>query len=241
MASRYRTLTSIGRQVIPVSSRPQNRVAVLAIVTEGDVEEPQYLLYVIGMCRRKFNTNVDIRIVNDELPPHIAKVGSNPLVRLNYLLKWLELNAPDYNPLQSDTAWLVCDRDDGSFSVGQYNKVMKMCVMNNIHFVITNPAFQLWLLLHYTSTINIRELNQYPRSKGKLRKIESILSTYVPNYKHGEINMDDFKILIDAAVLNSQQLPSKPLVLKRTVGTNFSDLMQYIKHVFGIQSFMDII
>lgn len=53
--------------------------------------------------------------------------------------------------------------------------------------------------------------------------------------------MDDFKILIDAAVQNSQQLPSRPIVLKRTIGTNFAELMQYIKSVFGFNSFMQII
>lgn len=241
MASRFRIRTTIGQPAIPAASKSQKRVAFLAMVTEGDVEEPQYLMYVIGMCQRKYRTDVDIRIVNDELPPHVAKVGSNPLVRLNYLIKWLELNAPDYNPQLQDTAWLVCDRDDGSFSVRQYNQVMKQCESRDIHFIISNPAFQLWLLLHYTSAINVKLLNCYPRSKGKLIQIEKMLTMYVPDYRHGEINMDDFKILIDAAVQNNQQLPSNPSLLKRTVGSNFYQLMEYFKVVFGFQSFTDVI
>lgn len=242
MALRDRIRTQIGVPRIPAASRVENQVAVFTIVSEGQKEEPQYLRYVFSMCRRRFETSMQIHIINDELsalgmPEH----DSNPLSRLRSLKIWLSRYNPDFESHYDDTAWLICDRDDGSFSVKQLRTVVNECEAFRIHFVLSNPAFQLWLLFHFTDNIRLQELNKAKFSKGKLMKVEEMLQEYVPDYKHGEIEMTNFDYLLDSASNNSQLYPTSVQALKRHVGTNFSELMVFIKHAFGIKSFSQIL
>ena len=242
MALRDRNRTQIGVPRIPVASRVENHVTVFAIVSEGQKEEPQYLRYVLSMCRRKFETSMQIHIVNDELSAlGMLEHDSNPLSRLRSLKVWLSRYNPDFDSHHEDTAWLICDRDDGSFSIRQLRLVVSECEESRIHFVLSNPAFQLWLLFHFTANIRLHELNKLRYSKGKLLKVEEMLQVYVPDYKHGEIEMRNFDYLFDSASQNSQLYPTSVQTLKRHVGTNFSDLMAFIKHAFGIQSFSQIL
>ena len=53
--------------------------------------------------------------------------------------------------------------------------------------------------------------------------------------------MKNFDYLLDSARNNSQLYPTSVQALKRHVGTNFSELMVFIKHAFGIKSFSHIL
>ncbi len=228
--------------MIPAESRLENHVAVFAVVSEGQGEEPMYFNYVFRMCRRKFQTTVQIHIVNEEL----AYIGekehsSQPQERLRSLKIWLERYNPDYMSYNNDSAWLVCDRDDGGFSIKQLRSVVSDCEKNKIHFILSNPAFQLWLLFHFTDNINLPRLNKTKFSKGKLKEIEQMLRNYDPNYKHGKIDMTQYDYLLDSAIINSQVYPTSTDSLKRHVGTNFAELMEYIKTMFNFRSFSQIL
>lgn len=237
----FRTHTRVGVPRVQAGSRSENDVTVFAIVSEGQEEEPQYLRYVIGMCRRKAQTTMSIHIVNDELGAISQPIhGSNPTTRLLSLKTWLDRYNPDFKYHPRDTAWLVCDRDDGSFSIRQFCSVVKECSAMRIHFILSNPAFQLWLLFHYTDNIQLKVLNQAKYSKGKLKQVERMLIGFVPDYTHGEIDMTNFELLLDAAIHNSQQYPTMVSTLKRNIGSNFYELMEHIKQAFGIRSFAEV-
>ena len=241
MALHYRKRTRIGVALVPALSKQENRVAVLAVVSEGQVEEPGYIRYVIAMCRRKYNTRMAIHIINDELEAMgVPSHESNPVTRLHRLKEWLLRYNPEYETHLEDSAWLICDRDDGSFSVRQFRNVVWECERSRIHFIISNPAFQIWLLFHFADDINLPLLNRAKYSKGKLREVERQLSTYIPDYVHGKIDMSNFEYLIEAAMQNSQNYATSVSILKRHVGTNFATLMEFIKECFGIQSFNQI-
>lgn len=227
---------------IPAASQSENHVAIFAIVAEGQVEEPMYLNYVFRMCRRKFQTTMQIHIVNEEL----AEIGENehgsqPVARLRSLMIWLERYNPDFKLYKDDSAWLVCDRDDGGFSIKQLRTVASDCEKNRIHFILSNPAFQLWLLFHFTDNINIPLLNKSKYSKGKLKEIETMLRNYDPKYTHGTIDMTQYDYLLDTAITNSQVCPTSIDSLKRHVGTNFAELLEYIKVVYNFQNFNQIV
>ena len=193
------------------------------------------------MCRRKSKANLFVHIINDELVAMGRLIHEpNPVARLQSLKDWLSRYNPNFKDYSEDTAWLVCDRDDGSFSVRQLRNVVNECENSRIHLIISNPAFQLWLLFHFTDDIHLSVLNRAKYSKGKLQEVERQLRTYVPDYRHGRIDMSNYGYLIESAIQNSQNYATQIPILKRHVGTNFPSLMEFIKGCFGLQSFNQI-
>ena len=132
-----------------------------------------------------------------------------------------------------DNPWLICDRDKQSFKEKQYDEVLAMCEVNHVELIVSNPAFQLWLLLHFRSDISDLELDANEKSKISISKIEGVMRAekLVPGYKHGTLNFEQFKNNIDDAIRNSCQFPKDPRVLKNAIGTNFDVIVNLIKSV----------
>jgi hypothetical protein len=75
--------------------------------------------------------------------------------------------------LAYDSVWCVCDVDEHPNLANS----REMARDNGIHMAISNPCFELWLLLHFRDSPGMQHRS----------KVEQMLAEYVPEYdKHVE-------------------------------------------------------
>lgn len=213
-------------------SEDEGKRFIIAIMTEGCKEEVLYLKYIRKLCQEKSSKNIIVEIVNDEYADEkVAVSDSHPQKRLEALRERM-----GYADSLADEAWLVSDRDDGSFTEGQYDEVRDVCTESNIRWVVSNPAFQLWLLFHFTDSLEGLCLERCVKSSLKIKQIEKELNKYVRGYKHGTLDMIEFGDYIENAIVNSSDYCMDVADLKKGIGTNFSLLVKSLKEKFEIET-----
>ena len=140
----YRTASSIGKPSYTPSVEKEATTYTMCIVTEGDVEE---LSYIKGYFKTFLsNSNIIPQYVNDSLD-NKEKHASHPKRRLAALKRYRASVHPNWKEYPDDITWLVCDRDAQSFKESQYDDVLVDCKKERIELIISNPSFQLWLLM----------------------------------------------------------------------------------------------
>jgi len=125
--------------------RPARRVPFLEpkprilVVCEGEVTEPQYLIGFKNACR---NSRVDVEI-SPEHGVDPKTLVEDAKARKKKADKAAE-NERDEN-LKYDSVWAVFDVDDHA----HIPDAVQMARDNGIDLAISNPSFELWLLLHF--------------------------------------------------------------------------------------------
>ncbi len=229
-----RPITQIGKTEIPPQSLKEEPLRFIAIVTEGSVEELVYLKGFEMELRRKSGNNVTIYFLNDYIREEILakeEKASHPKRRLMLMKELLSQKNPDFTQYP-DEAWLVCDRDEQSFSESQYNDVLKECKDYNINLIISNPAFQIWLLFHFDAWLREYFYEDGLVGTDKLKLIEKRLKRVLPYYKHGAMNFTLFAQKVGNAMVNSRKYCVNCVELRDEIGTNFADLLQSLCRFF---------
>ena len=137
------------------------------------------------------------------------------------LNKYKNITGDDFS---KDVYCIIVDRDKGNFFPDQVEKMIRLCSENNFRLVITNPYFELWLLLHFDVSKETIMNNMEKRSglKLELSKYSSInTKNRIPNeftdkLERALANIKDYAQ--DIAVL--KELPSE-----KTIGSNIGLLM----------------
>lgn len=208
----------------------------IIIATEGSNEEIEYIKYVQSLLREKSVSSFEIVFLNDYISDDKIRVGaSNPHQRLDMMLDWKHRQLSVVGTDVVDEDWLICDRDDGSFTEQQYGQVMQIAQHNNINVIVSNPAFQLWLLFHFTGNINGLHLDSLATSRERLDVVENELISHISDYQHGSIDMTKFARYISDAINNSQNYPMEPDDLKTMSGSNFANLLLDIQMKAGLE------
>ena len=136
----------------------------ILIVCEGSVTEPEYF---DGLWHDCHNPRVTIHISNDHGVPKtlvgIAKELKNKALALS---KW----EVDDN-LAFDSVWCVHDVDEHP----HIHEAREMAAANGIELAISNPCFELWLLLHFRDNPGMQHRDT----------LKSMLKQHDPDYdKH---------------------------------------------------------
>ncbi len=227
-----RPQTQKGQTVLHPQQVEEEPVRFIAIVTEGSKEELAYLKgYCSHLQQKGWVCKGQILYLNDSIRPDIYNKeiqASHPKRRMELMKELLSQKNPDflYRP---EEAWMVCDRDDGSFHVDQYEEVYEVCQQEGIHWVVSNPAFQLWLLLHYDSWLSDRLFEDGLSSKARVDIIERRLKVLLPAYRHGSLNFSFLASKVERAKENSRRYCTDVEHLKDEVGTNFAPLMDALR------------
>lgn len=223
----YRKVSSIGKPSYTPNDEKEATTYTMCIVTEGDVEE---LEYIKGFFRKFLDNNkITPKYVNDSFAnDDKEKHASHPQRRLAALKRFRASVHPNWKEYPDDISWLVCDRDSQSFKESQYDEVLNDCNNEKVKLIISNPAFQLWLLMHLVSTIDIDALNKNSTSPNQRKYIEKEIRKHIP-YQHGKLNFSVFEDKVDNAVSVSKTLPTDLIELKTQCGTNFAMLIETLK------------
>ena len=109
---------------------------------------------------------------------------------------------------------------------------MDKCQKEVVNIIISNPAFQIWLLLHFTNDLSSYNLEQYEKSSDCIKQgIEPAIKAFEPRYRHGRLNVNTFLPLIKNAMDNSILYSHNIEELRDTIGTNFRILLNRIEEV----------
>lgn len=153
---------------------------------------------------------------------------SHPKHRYNALVEFLKSDNSGF-AVDLDKAFLISDRDTQNFKTTQYEEILKKCENQGFVWIVSNPSFQLWLLLHFTDDIESLDLANIKSCKKQILKIETQIRALSGNgYTHGNLKQSMFRPLIERAIKNSEKYCLSVNDLKENIGTNFSVLVKYI-------------
>lgn len=95
-----------------------------------------------------------------------------------------------------DLFFCVIDADYDSSKESVINKAKHRAKDKGIKVIISNPCFELWLLLHFTKTTKL--MNSI--------EVERELKTYLSRYKKGQLDFSKFESKIDEAVKRAKEI-----------------------------------
>jgi len=134
-------------------------------VTEGAATEPQYLDGLTKACRNPL-VDVEVEDRHGRDPHALVKIARD---RQRQAEKQARREADDN--LKYDDAWCVFDIDD-HLTVGDAKQMGRD---NQIELAISNPAIELWLLLHFRDSPGMQSRD----------RVREMLKKFIPDYdKH---------------------------------------------------------
>lgn len=190
------------------------------IATEGENTEPDYF--------------EALKNHNDWLSPkvHIEIIPSkNGLSSVSYVLGALSEFKKNYRIREDDELWIVFDRDQGSLGVKQLKECIQQCKQKRIHYALSNPCFELWILLHYicvdTLSAEEKELLRQNKKRGKRTQCEQKIIELLGSYNKSNLHVD--KLLNNTILaINRAKILSKnnSINLFNKLGTNIYLLIE---------------
>ena len=136
-----------------------------------------------------------------------------------------------------DYLCLVVDRDPESFTEFQFDDVLETCKQNNFEFLISNPNFEFWLLLHFDDILELdkekllhnEKINK--ESKSSIRFIPNELRKCLGKYKKNKYNSDLLLAKIDTAIKNEKQYCETLSELKNELGSNIGLFIEKLRNL----------
>ena len=134
---------------------------IILVVCEGEKTEPQYLLGFVRACR---NPRVRIEVAPEHgVPRTLVEIAKQHKIDAKAAAE----REHDEN-LAFDSVWCVFDMDEHP-NVGE---AREMARDNGIELAVSNPCFELWLLLHFRESPGMQHRD----------KVQELLAGYVPDY-----------------------------------------------------------
>ena len=193
------------------------------IIPEGEKTEIQYFLGIRDNAR-EININSLIEVIpieNDD-----KELGqSHPIRKITNFNEDIENNKFLYDK-EIDKVCFVIDRDPQNFSERQYDNFLKMCKDYNYKVYVSNPTFELFLLMHDDKIFDIDKtaMLENRRVSNSKRFLEVKLSEIFGCNKKN-INFDKFKVNIKKAINNEKQFEEDLINLKHNLGSNVGTLL----------------
>jgi len=187
----------MGRERAEYRRRGVNREAytLFVIATEGQNTEPQYFEGLQSIANERVYIEILQRRKSDSAP--------------KYIFQQLSRFKSDYSLRPTDELWMVIDRDlwpDSSLST-----VAQECKNKRFRLAVSNPSFELWLLLHLKdieeySVSERLELQKNPKVNKNRTKLERELIKLCQGYNKSKLKFDTFRSGIQKAIFRAERL-----------------------------------
>lgn len=174
--------------------------------------------------------------------PELLDLKEATKITSNFLIKELNLSdsiiqIEDYIKRQfvtyeegHDKICLIADRDKQSFKEDQYDYVVKTCNEKGYMFYVSNPCFELWLLMHYDEILDMDKekllTNPKETPKAKKRFLEKQLSILMDGYNKNNLNIEKLIPRIATAVKNEKSFCENTENLKTDLGCTIGLLIE---------------
>ncbi len=167
----------------------------IIIATEGSVTEVSYFTQLNDaaiLSSNKFQIKV--------IPPENNR--SSP----NHVLRSLTNFKKEYQIKADDELWMVIDRD--RWNVKMISEIITQCKQKGIGLCISNPCFEIWLILHYQELTTVNSEIQSMLLTNQKQHGQSYTKRYIADLMGNE-NLSDFTrlfLFISTAIENAKLL-----------------------------------
>ncbi|QZT35657.1 RloB family protein [Halosquirtibacter xylanolyticus] len=213
MRTRLRVQTSFGERKQRSETVEPKNIYIISIVGEGKTEED----YFDGLKDSGRTGLVKIERLEKEdetdTKSHPKYVYELLEERSTY---WQEHGVAPYE------LWMVVDRDKGNVSESQLKEIIRQCEERGYGLAISNPTFELWLLLHLTDKDAYDEDDLYENRKVNKQKrfLEKALADLLGGYRKSNFKFDKFQSGINDAIVRGKAMPSDNDELVDKLGTS---------------------
>ena len=193
------------------------------IVTEGDKTELQYF-EGINKNREKIGIKALIEIIL--LENEKEEYGqSHPLRKIENFNKSLKNDKFTYSK-EIDKVCFIVDRDKKNFKDYQYDEFIQKCNKYGYFPYISNPTFEIFLLMHSDKIFEFEETDLLENRKVNRNKrfLEMQLSNIFYCNKRN-INFDNFRSRIKTAIKHEKEFCENINELKNNLGSNVGILL----------------
>jgi len=208
------------REFKPRRRKSANRDASLIIIaTEGTKTETQYFTTLAHEVNRS-----DIRVHVIDREPGECSPG--------HVIRALDGFRNEFKLRSGDELWMVIDRDQ--WPLISLVDVASKCAQKGYHLAVSNPAFEVWLLLHVAdlkqySRDELAELEENERMSRTRPRLEQELVRFLGAYNKSGLNMQDFLPGVENAVQLARAMDTHPEERwPRSLGTRVYQLVERI-------------
>lgn len=192
---------------------------------------------IIEKAREYINNYTNDIIYNNEIANIVVDIFKNSVFEdiTQNILEYLELqkNILDYNS-DIDVINLIIDRDSGSFKDYQYESLVNKCKQDNINLYVSNPCFEVWLLMHFEEfeSLDFNKLLENKRINGSKnsRKYSDKMLSDIIGYDKSNLKFEDFVDKIDEAIEREKKYCESLDELKSNVGSNVGILIENMRN-----------
>ena len=186
----------------PSFNRDVNRLFVIA--TEGQNTEKKYFE---GLKSHKYfqHTKIYLEV--------LEKLNSNssPTSVINMLNSFKK----EFLLRDGDELWMVIDRDKQSWDITEISEVATLVYQKRYNLALSNPAFEVWLLLHVkdVSEYSEEELNELYVNRKISRhrtRLDFELAEICGSYNKYSPNLDHYLPTVETAILRAESLIIDP-------------------------------
>jgi hypothetical protein len=185
--------------------RPKGKrdASLIIIATEGRTTERIYFECLASYYQStKVHVEVLEKLDDNSSPIQVMK-------QLDSFVKEFELGA-------DDELWMVIDRDYQSWKPSMISEVAQKCHQKRgFNFCVSNPSFEVWLLLHIQDIAGLSEsekkkIVENKREKGKHTYTKQLLSELLNGFNPYKYDASVFMNHIHIAVERAEKLDLKP-------------------------------
>lgn len=174
--------------------------------------------------------NDDHQISFEEVPKILIEIFKYTIYSemINEFELYIKSQNITYSPY-IDSVNIVVDRDRQNFKEDQYKGLINECKCNNINLYVSNPCFELWLLMHVDNFEKFSSEKLF--ENGKVNKHTKFLEKCLKDnlksgYKKGNIDFSKFEPCVNKAIKRSKEFETDIELLENTLGTNVGILVE---------------
>lgn len=177
------------------------------VSSEGQVTEVKYFTELKNRIPKRFFNNFDIIVCKRKLEDQNNSSPANVLASAEDFIKNI---SPTINS-ERDEVCIVVDLD--KWPEAQLAAVRQLCIQKKFMMLVSNPCFEIWLLLHHIDCSQLTEeeknnllgKQRHPR-KDKKHPMKAKLSSVIEGYDCSNPDIDKFYPFTNIAIINSEKL-----------------------------------
>lgn len=180
--------------------RPEGKKSARLVIIAAEGKETENI-YFEAMKKLRQASNVHVEIL------HRDENASSPVIVYEQIQHFKQ----EYRIEDDDQLWVVVDRD--KWSVKTLKSVAQYCYRDShLNFCVSNPCFELWLLLHLENVLTLSEdIKDKMRSNKKSSKrgktfLKKRLSDKLGSYQESSYDAERLISTVDDAISRADAL-----------------------------------
>lgn len=186
--------------------RDYNRISgvrdpsLIVIATEGEKTERQYFEGIKSKCQLS-SSRIKIRVLENRSTGH-----SSP----SHVLDQLDDYKREFGLGSNDELCMLIDRDKQSWGDSEISAVAAACSKKQYLLALSNPCFEIWLLLHHENIESCDENKRKLILKNKNSFLKKELRRILGEFNPSNLKIDDFWDKTSVAIERAKTLDTTP-------------------------------